>query len=823
MVQTRAAKRQQNNQGGEAQEHPKQAELNREGSDEQVLECDCQGCRNKANAQPHSHKKSQKQQHAKAHFKSAPVPATHCHCPDCEAVRGHEPAGPSPRGRASPAPNRGRKKQAAAQQQQAKAEPKSKAPPANQNNNNANNATNNDRGMQKQTPRGKGAPRAAPSNDDNPKAAEDDDPPGPGRGDSALANANDAGVNEEEENGSEQGFTPPPEQVSVNGSPVYQVRRRLGKGGFGQVYLGVRVDVEGTSDEIASSKTSKGDANPTKSKNTMSGMPRAVDNVGRPVDPPDQLAIKFEHADSKNCANGPPGEWEIYLCLSGVYGVPKVHFKGMFKNFYVMMMDILGPSLWDRWNACNKKMPVEEVACITVEGLSILHSFHTRGYVHGDIKPENFLLGHESTSLQRNLFLVDLGLASQWRLEDNTGEKHILYDQRPDQFRGTVRYASVHAHLGRTLSRRDDLESLAYTILFLLKGQLPWQGFQGEHKGFLVCKKKMSLSPDALCSELPDPFRQFLQAVMNLRFDEEPAYQEMAQLFEPLISHDPNNRPLNTNGMERVGKKRKNDSIDVHEKDEHGNTRKKVRSGNTCLQWITVYDENLHPVKQRYLFGVSNAKFDQHVQKGQSDEPNLFISAVDGGQSDTWALILDNSNRFRQQTWKLSFNQFLPKEWIVTRWEEGYYITAVGGGANYNSVVAMSKGTRFTQQSYKVSDSFPFKWIAKKWREGYFVTSMATSGSRWAVVMSRNSGFVDQRVELDFMYPSEGIHKRWDEGWRITCCAATQDQAAFILSYGKGMRTQETLRTSEFPSEHVQSKWERGLFISDLCFGRTCS
>jgi hypothetical protein len=100
---------------------------------------------------------------------------------------------------------------------------------------------------------------------------------------------------------------------------------------------------------------------------------------------------------------------------------------------------------------------------------------------------------------------------------------------------------------------------------------------------------------------------------------------------------------------------------------------------------------------------------------------------------------------------------------------------------------------------------------------------MATSGSRWAVVMSRNSGFVDQRVELDFMYPSEGIHKRWDEGWRITCCAATQDQAAFILSYGKGMRTQETLRTSEFPSEHVQSKWERGLFISYLCFGRTCS
>ena len=66
--------------------------------------------------------------------------------------------------------------------------------------------------------------------------------------------------------------------------------------------------------------------------------------------------------------------------------------------------------------------------------------------------------------------------ATKWR--DSANGQHVEYDQRPDMFRGTVRYASVHAHLGRTANRRDDLESLAYTLIFLHRGRLPWQGYQ---------------------------------------------------------------------------------------------------------------------------------------------------------------------------------------------------------------------------------------------------------------------------------------------------------------------------------------------------------
>ena len=103
--------------------------------------------------------------------------------------------------------------------------------------------------------------------------------------------------------------------------------------------------------------------------------------------------------------------------------------------------------------------------------------------------------------------------------------------------RGTVRYASVHAHLGRTGSRRDDLESLAYTLLFLLKGRLPWQGYQGDNKGFLVCKKKMATSAEVLCRYVPAAFKTFMEAVINLKFDEARlAPTCLAHLLSPSLS-----------------------------------------------------------------------------------------------------------------------------------------------------------------------------------------------------------------------------------------------------------------------------------------------
>ncbi|KAH9604353.1 hypothetical protein KSS87_007088 [Heliosperma pusillum] len=353
--------------------------------------------------------------------------------------------------------------------------------------------------------------------------------------------------------------TPVPDRVQVGNSPVYKIERKLGKGGFGQVYVGRRV--VGGSDRIG---------------------PDAL-----------EVAVKFEHRNSKGCNYGPPYEWQVYNSLNGCYGVPWVHYKGRQGEYYILIMDMLGPSLWDVWNSLGQSMSPNMAACIAVEAISILEKVHSKGFVHGDVKPENFLLGQPGTADEKKLYLVDMGLASKWT--DASSGQHVDYDQRPDVFRGTIRYASVHAHLGRTGSRRDDLESLAYTLIFLIKGRLPWQGYQGDNKSFLVCKKKMGTSPELMCCFCPTPFKQFLEDVTIMKFDEQPNYSKLISYFESLIEPCAPLRPIQIDGALKVGQKRGRLLINLEEEEQ---PKKKNRLGSPAMQWISVYNAR-RPMKQR--------------------------------------------------------------------------------------------------------------------------------------------------------------------------------------------------------------------------------
>ncbi|XP_051177807.1 casein kinase 1-like protein HD16 [Lolium perenne] len=570
---------------------------------------------------------------------------------------------------------------------------------------------------------------------------------------------------------------PVPDRVDVG--PGYITGRKLGQGGSGKVYVGRQIPV------------------------TLGG-------------PSKEVALKFELRRSKAGSYDPPFEWQVYQALNGCYGIPSVHHMGCQGDYCILVMDMLGPSLKDVWYSQGQEVTFQMGACIAIEAILILEKIHSKGFVHGDVKPENFLLGQPGSADEKKIFLVDFGLASNWKRNIASSNMHVQYDQRPGIFRGTVRYASVHAHLGRTSSRRDDLESLAYTLMFLLRGSLPWKGIQEDNRSFLVCKKKMETSPEMLCEFCPDPFKRFVEMVTTMKFDEVPNYRKLVSLFEDMIE-GPASRPIRIDGALEVGNKRGRMVVNLEE-DER--PMKKVRSGNPATQWISVYNASW-PTKQRYHYDISNSRLHQCIEEG--NEAGLLISCV-ASVTNLWTLVMDAGTGFSSQVYEVS-QFFVHKDWIMEQWDNKFYITSIAGATNGSSLVVMSRGTPYTQQAYKVSEYFPYNWINRKWKEGFHVTSMGTAGNRWVVVMSRNAGYSDQVVELDFVYPSEGIHRRWESGYRITSCAGTPDQAAFILSIPKRKpmdEAQETLRTSAFPSDRmVKEKWAKKLRINSVCYGRT--
>jgi serine/threonine protein kinase len=163
------------------------------------------------------------------------------------------------------------------------------------------------------------------------------------------------------------------------------------------------------------------------------------------------------------------------------------------------------------------------------------------------LTPENILIGLNSQKYTTHI--IDFGLAKRYR--DPQTHIHIPY-QDGYPLIGTTRFASINAHLGIELSRRDDIESLAYLLIYFLHGSLPWQGGQENKREFFVQTKKQNMPVDVICKGLPEGFGHLLKYARALKFSERPDYDYLRKLFsnlrqdageglEPLISCFSNN------------------------------------------------------------------------------------------------------------------------------------------------------------------------------------------------------------------------------------------------------------------------------------------
>ncbi|KAI3955963.1 hypothetical protein MKW98_006323 [Papaver atlanticum] len=276
-------------------------------------------------------------------------------------------------------------------------------------------------------------------------------------------------------------------RVGIQGNE-FKIGRRIGSGSFGQIYLGTDIQTN------------------------------------------EEVAIKLENAKAKY----PQLLYEsaLYRVFRGGTGIPNARWSGEEGDYKVLVMDLLGPSLEDLFNSCGRKFSLETVLMLAEQMINRVEFIHSKSYLHRDIKPDNFLMGTGGRANQ--VYIIDFGLAKKYR--NSKTRQHAPYREKKDLI-GSPRYASRNSHLGIEQSRRDDIESLGYTLMYFLRGSLPWQGLRAvtdKKKNEIIREKMLSTSVEDLCKGYPMEFAFYFHHCRSLRFDAKPDYAYLRRLFREL-------------------------------------------------------------------------------------------------------------------------------------------------------------------------------------------------------------------------------------------------------------------------------------------------
>ncbi|XP_046402222.1 nucleosomal histone kinase 1 [Ischnura elegans] len=212
-------------------------------------------------------------------------------------------------------------------------------------------------------------------------------------------------------------------------------------------------------------------------------------------------------------------------------GVPRLHGKGSHmvdgEKYRFLVIDRFGRDLWSIFEENSRHFPTSTVFKIALQIVDVLQYIHEKGYVHGDVKASNLLLGIKKGT-ENQVYLVDYGLAGRYSTKEFKPNKDQAHN-------GTIEYTSRDAHLG-VQTRRGDLEVLGFNMLQWIASRLPWEGdLKNPVKVQKMKEEFMTNIPASIKKmggDVPVALEKFLIYVKKLGHDEEPDYDHCRKLFE---------------------------------------------------------------------------------------------------------------------------------------------------------------------------------------------------------------------------------------------------------------------------------------------------
>ncbi|KAJ5288403.1 hypothetical protein N7508_011178 [Penicillium antarcticum] len=235
-------------------------------------------------------------------------------------------------------------------------------------------------------------------------------------------------------------------------------------------------------------------------------------------------------------------EYGVYQELGRGEGIPTVYdycreryrYRGERRYRCYLVMEQLGPSLYKtmqhrlgrpRLASSGLFFSLEEVVSIGEQLISALQLIHNRNFIHRDVQPKNIVYDRS----RERVLLIDYAVAEKYR--NPTTHGHLPWQAA--RMVGSPIFASLNSHRGHTVSQRDDMESLGYVLVYLVRGQLPWQHLSAKAKD-LIAVKKSTITIEGLCGGL-EPLCKFFRSVKRLVFGQEPDYNGLRRVLCSLV------------------------------------------------------------------------------------------------------------------------------------------------------------------------------------------------------------------------------------------------------------------------------------------------